>query len=174
MAALIMLNAGVAAVAAEEVATPCAETGRSLYYACSSCHGAAGEGSEPFGAPALAGLDAAYVVRQLEHYRSGVRGSDPHDASGSQMVLLARSLPDPTSVVLVACHVASLPATRPLPTLHGDPQRGRALFAPCATCHGERAAGNPSLGAPGLAQQSDWYLRAQLLAFRRCWRGRHP
>ena len=40
--------------------------------ACASCHGAQGEGGST-GAPPLAGLPRAYLVRQLEAYADGSR-----------------------------------------------------------------------------------------------------
>jgi cytochrome c553 len=45
-------------------------------------------------------------------------------------------------------------------------------YGACAACHGERALGNPELGAPAIAQLADWYLRSQLRAYRDGWRGR--
>lgn len=42
---------------------------------------------------------------------------------------------------------------------------GKALYAPCAACHGQRGEGNPALGAPVLAGLQDWYLKSQLEAF---------
>lgn len=43
---------------------------------CAGCHGAPWEGRGP-GFPPLAGQPAPYIVRQLEHWRQGVRRNDP-------------------------------------------------------------------------------------------------
>lgn len=150
----------------------CPAGGAQAYFACSSCHGAAGEGSEPFGAPPLAGLPRDYVLRQLQAFRRGTRGGHPADTAGQEMTLLARSLADEREVAAVACHVASLPApARAVRTLRGNERRGARLYRACAACHGDRAQGDPALMAPPLAQLPDWYLRAQLEAFRLGWRG---
>ncbi|MEQ8516379.1 MAG: Rid family hydrolase [Chromatocurvus sp.] len=55
---------------------------------------------------------------------------------------------------------------------YGVPVPGEFLV--CTTCHGVDLAGNPALGAPHLAGLPAWYVRDQLHAFRRGWRGVHP
>ena len=47
--------------------------GESSYAVCSSCHGVNGEGNQAMHAPALAGMDAEYMRRQLRHFKRGVR-----------------------------------------------------------------------------------------------------
>lgn len=49
-----------------------------------------------------------------------------------------------------------------------------SLFQPCTTCHGDKAQGNEALKAPALAQQQSWYLKQQLIAFKKGYRGKHP
>lgn len=154
----------------------CAPEAKELYFPCSSCHGPRGEGNEAFEAPALAGLDAPYIRRQLTLFRSDQRGFHPDDALGQQMTLLARGLRTPDSIAAVACYVATLPAPPPpVPTLKGDPRRGAKQYAQsCAACHGARAEGIEALGAPALGSLADWYVLAQLEAYRRGWRGTDP
>ncbi len=43
--------------------------------ACSSCHGAEGQGAGPF--PRLAGQHKEYLLRQIEVFRNGTRGNAP-------------------------------------------------------------------------------------------------
>lgn len=43
--------------------------------ACQSCHGAEGAGTAEAGIPRLAGLNAAYIEKQLEDFRSGKRNN---------------------------------------------------------------------------------------------------
>ena len=43
--------------------------------ACFTCHGITGAGQAATGTPALAGLDADYLKRQLDDYASGLRPS---------------------------------------------------------------------------------------------------
>lgn len=159
-----------------ESPSTCAPEAASLYFPCSSCHGARAEGNEAFAAPALAGLDAPYIRRQLTLFQSGARGSHPGDVHGQQMALLARTLRAPASVEAVACHVAALPAPpRPLPTLKGNMRRGARIYAAsCAMCHGPGAEGNLELGAPALQALADWYVLAQLDGYRLGWRGSDP
>ena len=49
--------------------------GRELFQLCAQCHGAAGEGNRTALAPAIAGYGRWYIQRQLEKFRSGVRGT---------------------------------------------------------------------------------------------------
>jgi len=53
----------------------------------------------------------------------------------------------------------------------GDATAGAALYAVCAACHGAQGEGNPTLNAPKLAGQQDWYLKRQLDNFKNGSRG---
>lgn len=53
----------------------------------------------------------------------------------------------------------------------GDASLGKALYQPCAACHGAMAEGNPALNAPALAGQNRWYLKRQLLHYQQGVRG---
>ncbi|HUF73819.1 MAG TPA: c-type cytochrome [Gammaproteobacteria bacterium] len=44
----------------------------------------------------------------------------------------------------------------------GDPGRGEALYAVCATCHGPKGEGMQEMNGPALAGREAWYLRRQL------------
>jgi cytochrome c oxidase subunit 2 len=56
----------------------------------------------------------------------------------------------------------------------GDPAKGRALYATCASCHGANGEGNQALNAPAIAGQQDWYLTRQLKNYQDGIRGTHP
>jgi len=56
----------------------------------------------------------------------------------------------------------------------GDLQRGAALYALCAQCHGDQGLGNPDVEAPAIAGLPGWYLEATLEKFRAGGRGTHP
>jgi len=61
--------------------------------ACSLCHYPNGQG-KPENAP-VAGLPAAYILQQLEAFRSGTRRSaDPRKANTNEMIQIARHLTD--------------------------------------------------------------------------------
>ena len=53
-----------------------AAPGESEYAVCVACHGASGEGNPALNSPSLAGQDASYLVRQLNHFKNGVRGAN--------------------------------------------------------------------------------------------------
>jgi cytochrome c oxidase subunit 2 len=70
-----------------------ARNGASLYQGkCGACHGARAEGNEGVGAPRLAGLEAAYLKRQFNHFRLGVRGVHPDDPFGRQMAMMSTAI----------------------------------------------------------------------------------
>ncbi|MBB3189032.1 c-type cytochrome [Halomonas cerina] len=85
-----------------------ARRGKALYRSCANCHGAAGLGRTAFRAPRLAGMNDWYLVRQLQHFRAGIRGRHPRDAYGNQMVDMAQILVDDAAVRDVVAHINRL------------------------------------------------------------------
>lgn len=140
---------------------------------CSGCHGAAGQGSADLRAPALAALEADYLIRQVGHFRAGFRQTSPDNDMAQAMVA---QLSDVTEAEVT--QIAGYLATLPVPVLADDTDppgfRGRGLYSGCISCHGARAQGIPALRAPRLARQYGWYLAEQLDAFRNGLRGAHP
>lgn len=146
----------------------------STYQPCVACHGDAAQGKVGLGAPALAGQEARYLQRQLQHFKSGVRGADPRDAQGAQMTAIAQTLSD-EDLVVVTEYLAGLPAVVPKPVFGGDLKNGNNYYqATCGACHGGQAQGNPGLNAPALAILDATYLRAQYRNFQLGVRGSHP
>jgi cytochrome c oxidase subunit 2 len=82
--------------------------GRQLYETCAACHGAAGQGSEPLGAPALRGREDWYLLSQLEAFRAGWRGAVDGDVPGAQMRTLALALPDAGALRDVVAYIGTL------------------------------------------------------------------
>ena len=150
--------------------------GEQLYSTCQPCHGDRGLGNESLGAPSIAGLPRWYVERQLEHFKSAMRGAHPHDMEGARMRPMARSLYREGDLASVAEFVATLPGSVPKPTLaHGDTANGRVRYQSiCITCHQEDGKGNEPLGAPPLTYQHDWYMASQITKFKSGMRGAHP
>ena len=72
--------------------------GASHYNTCGACHGAQAQGNYALQAPRLAGQQDWYLKRQLENFRTGVRGTHKQDTYGHQMVLMARSLHNEQSI----------------------------------------------------------------------------
>ena len=147
--------------------------GKGQYALCVACHGVTGDGNQGMNSPRLAGMEGWYSTRQLNNFKQGVRGTGRGDIYGGQMKPMADALRDADAVADVAAYMATLAAAPAIPTLRGDVKRGRALYAPCAACHGAKAQGIASLSAPRLAGASDWYLATQLRNFRSGARGSH-
>ncbi|MEE4298733.1 MAG: c-type cytochrome [Pseudomonadales bacterium] len=82
--------------------------GRTLYATCTACHGPEGLGNEALGAPALAGQSDWYMVRQLEHFRSGVRGAADGDSYGAQMAGMSGALVDEQAIRDVVAYINTL------------------------------------------------------------------
>lgn len=82
--------------------------GRNLYTACAACHGAKGEGNDALHAPALAGQTDWYLVTQLQHFRTGLRGFSPQDESGTQMRAAAALLPNEPAAKDVVAYINTL------------------------------------------------------------------
>lgn len=150
------------------------ETGRTLFATCTACHGTQAEGNRELNAPKLSGQGKWYLAQQLRDFRNGVRGTHEDDTYGKQMAPFATLLADDAAVRDVVEYIASLEEVRPSPTVHGDPDRGRKLYATCANCHGMQGQGVWATNAPRLANMSDWYLYRQMLNYRHGIRGKHP
>lgn len=140
---------------------------------CTTCHGTDGRGNEGVQAPRLAGMEPWYLKRQLENYRDGIRGAHPDDIEGLAMQPMAAGLTD-ESIQDIIERVGGWNYVPAEHTISGDIDAGRALYQPCAICHGADAEGNEALGAPALAGQNDWYMVTQLRNFLAGYRGVHP
>jgi len=151
--------------------------------ACTSCHGAHGEGNADAGFPRLAGQPADYLARQLEAYADGSRAS-------AVMAPIAQGLGSEQRQAVAAYYAGlSAPAGRDDQDGAGDGagkgngqadgadearQRGATLATvgderiqvqACANCHGAQGAGEPP-DYPALAGQHAPYLKAALGEFK--------
>ena len=72
--------------------------GKKLYATCQSCHGVDGRGVWSTSAPRLANMSDWYLARQLQNFRSGIRGTHPQDFNGAQMVSMAKVLADEQAI----------------------------------------------------------------------------
>jgi cytochrome c oxidase subunit 2 len=99
--------AGAAVQTAHAAGDP--ERGKTLFTICTTCHGPDARGMKELNAPALAGREAWYIARQLQNFKSGVRGKNPADLFGQQMAPMAMTLPDAQAIDDIAAYVESLP-----------------------------------------------------------------
>lgn len=66
--------------------------GRAAYQQCAACHGPNAEGVEALGAPPLRGLNAWYFKKQLDDFKSGIRGYSATDTFAASMRAIAQSI----------------------------------------------------------------------------------
>lgn len=141
---------------------------------CATCHGTDGIGNESIRAPRLAGMEPWYLKRQLELFRSRARGTHPEDIDGMEMQPMAEILTD-AHIEDIVEWAGAWQYIKTAPTItEGNPLRGRELFKPCESCHGDEAQGNQAMNAPALQGQNDWYLIKQLNNFKVGIRGNTP
>ncbi len=151
-----------------------AQDGEVLYATCATCHGADGAGNVALGAPAIAGQLESYLVRQLSHFRAGIRGAAEGDQYGAQMAPFATQLADDAAVAAVAAYVAALKPAASDDTISGDTRKGASLYnGNCGACHGGSGEGNESLNAPRLAGLGSTYLKRQFANYGSGIRGAH-
>lgn len=131
---------------------------RQYSIACSSCHGAAGEGQPQGLAPRIAGQRYAVIASQLVGFRLGRRMDDRMQGRASEHVLQGTQ-----DIADVAAYAAQLPGGTVARGPGNLVERGAQLFANrCSTCHGARAEGSERPAVPRLAAQNYGYLVRQL------------
>lgn len=157
----------------QSLAAPNLAAGQAQYAACAACHGQNGEGNQALNAPKLAGQQAWYIERQLNHFKVGARGGEG-DTNGAQMIAFANMLTTDDAVRNVAAYISSLPDTPAPTTVSGDIDNGYDIYdRNCAACHLDDGAGTWYTDAPKLAGMSDWYFVTQISNFRAGIRGLH-
>ncbi|MDQ8200557.1 ThuA domain-containing protein [Pelagicoccus enzymogenes] len=82
--------------------------GKTLYTTCVACHGPDGQGNTELAAPKLTGKQDWYLYKQIREFQEGVRGSDPRDAKGAEMALMAKTLVDEQAIKDVVAYIRSL------------------------------------------------------------------
>ena len=140
---------------------------------CTVCHGVQLMGNSNINAPRLSGMDTWYVKQQLHSFKNGWRGTHDADLVGMEMRPMATALSD-QQIISAAEFVNATRSPQPLVTIEGDAVAGKVLYSSCAACHGAKAEGNQSLGAPALAELNDWYLLTQLENYGDSVRGSAP
>ena len=82
--------------------------GEMFYGTCSACHGVAGEGNRELNGPPLAGRNDWYLLKQLQNFRDGVRGTHPQDVYGQQMAAAMMILTDDAAIADVVAYIVTL------------------------------------------------------------------
>jgi cytochrome c oxidase subunit 2 len=85
-----------------------AEAGKKFFTPCVACHGQNGEGDKSLNAPRLSKQHDWYIVRQLQNFKSGVRGAHAKDIYGAQMRPMAQLLATDEQVNDVAAYLSTL------------------------------------------------------------------
>lgn len=144
-----------------------------LYAPCAACHGDRAQGNRDLAAPRLNHLDPVSLLLQMEKFQRGWRGGDEASEAARQMAASAALFPSEAAWPELLAWITDQDSVVSPATVEGDVERGATLYRQfCAACHGPQAQGNLALNAPRLAGSDDWYLLAQLHAFREGQRGR--
>lgn len=170
---LLMAAAGVAFAQADvETGKRIASQGANGVAACSSCHGAKGQGNAAGGFPRLAGLSVYYFTKQLHAFADGSRNN-------AIMTPIAKALTQQQGAALASYYAGlssdkavsagakgasgkqALDRARRLATT-GDESR---MLQACANCHGAGGSGEPPV-YPYLAGQPQSYLENALHAWK--------
>ena len=153
----VLLVVGVAATPA--AAGPLLDKpGYAKAVTCSACHGTAGN-SRSDAVPIVAGVDPAYFKKAIEDYASGKRLSAEMEPFAKQVKILG--------VDEIAAYFAAQPREpTPVHVDRGAAERGRAVAAQCANCHGAEGQGDPAKLLPRIAGQPAGYIRNQLMLFK--------
>jgi len=137
---------------------------------CTSCHSDKAEGSEASQAPAIAGLDKSYIVRQLNNFKHGIRGHKNDDSYAQAMSSIAQTISE-SEIRSLAQYIQSIPINNLIQENRPISLRGRGLYSGCSSCHGPNGEGNKNLDTPRISNQHIWYLKKQLEKFRSDLRG---
>jgi cytochrome c553 len=75
---------------------------------CAVCHAPDGTGMEAMGAPGLLHQPDWYMVRQLDKFKTGMRGADSMDAQGQQMAAMSSTLENHQAMLDVIAYIRTL------------------------------------------------------------------
>lgn len=149
-------------------------SGKRLFQSCIACHGELGQGNDLMQVPAIAGLTAPYLSRQIKHFQNQTRGA-ANDPYVLQMQLSSQLLSTEQDIQVLTEYLANLAIPALNIDIKGDVKRGQNLYnGNCGACHGSQGEGNNKLNAPRLAHQSMAYLVRQVKAFQLGSRGGQP
>ena len=85
-----------------------ATRGQALFATCAACHGPEAAGMQPLKAPPLNHGSDWYLVRSIEKFKAGIRGTAPGDTTGPLMRPMAQTLPDEQAMKDVVAYIMTL------------------------------------------------------------------
>jgi cytochrome c553 len=185
MLAILLAGVAVARPQSEEPDAPewayDAENAEEILETCAGCHGRTGRGGKGGTYPRIAGIDEAYLARQMRAFKTRERVNIPmypyateRELSPNDVLDISRlfsrmelptRMPDlpPGTSALVRLRTALTVFN--VPPVDGDAERGAEIYeAECSDCHGPEGWGEDDV--PQLAGQYTEYLRRQIDGFR--------
>ena len=145
--------------------------------ACESCHGMTGLGNVAAGFPRLAGLDAGYLVRQLNDYENGTRSNPVMSPMAKTLSPQERSAVADYYAALPVPRQAVQPGTEPAALLRGQRIAQEGAWSKgvpaCFQCHGANGEGIPP-HFPAIIDQPGAYIVAQFVAWQNGTRANDP
>lgn len=85
-----------------------AARGKMLYTPCAACHGQQAEGLQALGGPAMKASADWYLLKQIQNYKTGIRGTDPRDTTGMRMRPMSMVLADEQAMLDVIAYIMTL------------------------------------------------------------------
>jgi cytochrome c553 len=134
--------------------------GREIFARCSGCHGPTANGTSDGDIPRIAGQHFQVLVRQLIHFRYGMRWNDRMEDVAMNLHILENA----QDIADVAAFASHLDRSGPRGVGDGkELQRGAAIYAGrCAACHGTGGRGDDRAWVPRLDGQHAAYLERQM------------
>jgi len=152
-------------VIANAIAAGDVKKGKAKTQACIACHGPVGDAKAP-SFPKLAGQNAAYLVKQLQDFKTGVR----KDATMNGMVQSLSPADMKNIGAFYASQKTSLGIAKKEHVVIGrkiyEGGNPRTKVPACMGCHSPTGLGNAAAKYPALAGQHAAYTVKQLKAFR--------
>lgn len=85
-----------------------AAKGKALFAVCVACHMPDGKGNEALKAPPLTHANDWYMATSIKKFKTGIRGTNPQDASGATMRPMAQTLTDDKAIADVLAYIVTL------------------------------------------------------------------
>ncbi len=81
--------------------------GKQLYSTCIACHGTDGKGDKSLNSPSLVGQHDWYILKQLQNFKDGLRGTAKGDSTGAIMRHAALAIGGENSMKDLSSYIAT-------------------------------------------------------------------